>query len=115
MAFDRDKVKSLISAGSEIAGPTAGAAIGFLAGGPGGAALGGFLGVVIPKGLSDMTDRFLSSREKTRVGATAAFALAKIKMYRDSGKEPRNDGFFEDKGEGRTDADEIFEGVLLKA
>ncbi len=115
MPRDKDKVKSLISAGSEIAGPAAGAAIGFLVGGPAGAALGGSLGVLIPKGLSDITDRILSTREKIRVGATAAFALTKIKSRLDSGDKLRNDGFFEDKGKGKTDAEEIFEGVLLKA
>jgi len=111
----KKKVKSLISAGSELAGPTAGGAIGFLIGGPGGAALGGLFGILISKGLSDVTDRVLSHREKVRVGAAATFALTKIRARLDSGDELRNDGFFSEKGKGRADAEEIFEGVLLKA
>ncbi|HEX74850.1 MAG TPA: hypothetical protein G4N93_06900 [Dehalococcoidia bacterium] len=115
MPLDKDKVKSLISTGSDIAGAATGGAIGFLTGGPGGAAIGGSLGVIISKGLSDIADRLLSNREKIRVGATVTFALTKIKSRLDSGHELRNDGFFEDKERGRADAEEIFEGVLLKA
>jgi len=119
MPSDREKVESLISTGGEIAGTATGGAIGFLAGGPAGAAVGGALGVIISKGairlLSDIADRFLSKREKIRVGATAAFALAKIKSHLDAGFKARNDGFFDDKEGKRSDAEEIFEGVLLKA
>jgi len=115
MPTDEDKVKSLISMGSEITGPAAGSAIGFLIGGPGGVALGGLSGFIISRGLSDITCRLLSNREKVRVGATATYAITKVKERLDSGDELRNDGFFQDKGKGRTDAEEIFEGVLLKA
>ena len=101
--------------GSDIAGAATGSAIGFLTGGPGGAAIGGATGVIISKSLSDITDRLLSNREKMRVGATATFALTKIKSRLDSGDKLRNDGFFEEKEGGRPDAEEIFEGVLLKA
>ncbi len=114
MSLD-DKIKSLISMGGEITGPAAGSAIGFLVGGPGGAAVGGLSGVIISRGLSDITGRLLSKREKVRVGATATYAITKVKARLDSGDELRNDGFFQDKGKGRTDAEEIFEGVLLKA
>lgn len=110
-----DKVKSLISYGTDMTGAATGAAIGFLTGGPAGAALGGVLGATIRRGLSDITDRVLSNREKMRVGATATFALTKIKSYLDSGRERRGDGFFEEKLTGRSDAEEVFEGVLLKA
>lgn len=68
MPSNREKVESLIATGSEIAGNEAGGAIGFLAGGPGGAAAGGVLAVIISKSairlLSDIADRFLSKREK---------------------------------------------------
>ena len=111
----KDKLESLISYGTDITGASAGAAIGFLTGGPAGAALGGVLGVTIHRGLSDITDRVLSNREKMRVSITATFALTKIKSYLDSGREQRRDGFFEEKQTGRSDAEEVFEGVLLKA
>lgn len=115
MPLDKDKIKSLITTGTEIAGNVTGGAITFLTEGLGGVALGGSLGVVISKILSDITNRLLSNREQVRVGATATYAITKVKARLNSGDELRNDGFFEDKGEGRTDADEIFEGVLLKA
>jgi len=110
-----DKIKSLLSMGSDIAGAATGGALGCLVGGPGGAALGGASGVVIARSLSDIVDRVLSTREKIRVGATATFALEGIKSRLDSGDELRNDGFFEKKEKARSDAEEIFEGVLLKA
>lgn len=114
-----DKVVSLISNGSEIAGPAIGGAVGFLTGGPAGAAAGGALGAIAPKAirklLADITNRTLSKREQIRVGATAAFALEKIKSYMDSGKAPRNDGFFSSNETERPNAEEIFEGVLLKS
>lgn len=115
MTLDEDKVKSLIRKGSEIAGPAAGGAIGYLIGGPGGAALGGALGAIIPKSIFDISNRILSRREEIRVGATAAFAITKIKSRRDAGDALRNDGFFEKEEKKRADAEEIFEGVLLKA
>ena len=79
MLPNEEKIKSLLSSGSEITGAAAGSAIGFFIGGPVGAAIGGASGVVTSKVLSDIADRLLSGREKVRVGATAIFALEKIK------------------------------------
>jgi len=115
MQTDEDKIKFLISMGSDITGAAAGSGIGFLIGGPAGAALGGPLGILIRKALSDITNRVLSTREKIRVGATAQFAITKIKERLNSGDKLRDDGFLKDKERRRTDAEEIFEGVLLKA
>lgn len=121
------KVKSLISTGSEIAGNAIGETLAFLCGGavggtlggPVGAAVGGAVGVTISKTstklLSDFADRFLSSREEVRVGGTAALAISKIKDYLDAGMLPRDDNFFTDQDGKRTNAEEIFEGVLLKS
>lgn len=111
MPDSKEKIESLISTGSKIAGAVTGEAVAFLVGGPGGAAIGG----VLTKILSDIADRILSKREKMRVGATAAFALEKIKSYLDAGLRLRDDGFFQGKEGNRADAEEIFEGVLLKA
>jgi hypothetical protein len=111
----RNKVKSLISLGSEIAGAVSGEAVAFLTRGIGGAAAGGAVKVLVSKSLSDIANRVLSNREKVRIGATAAFALAKIELYRAAGYKPREDGFFGGEEKGRSDAEEIFEGVLLKA
>ena len=115
MPTDEDKVKSLISMGSDITGAATGGGIGFLIGGPAGAAVGGPLGILIRRGLSDIANRVLSTREKIRVGATAWYAITKIEERRNSGDMLRDDGFFEAKGKERPGAEEIFEGVLLKA
>jgi len=115
MLPDEDKIKSLISAGSAIVGTATGGAVSFVTGGLAGATLGGPLGVITSKVLSDIANRLLSTREETRVGATAWYALNKIKSRRASGDKPRTDGFFKSKEKGRPDAEEIFEGVLLKA
>lgn len=118
MAEEKKKIDSLIETGSEMAGSAVGGAVGFLAGGIGGAIVGGPLGVVIAKSankvLCDISSRFLSKREEIRVGATAAFALEKIKLYLETGKSPRDDGFFNASSK-RSEADEVFEGVLLKS
>lgn len=116
---NENKVKALIYGGTEIAGSAAGGAIGFLVGGLPGASGGNALGVAIAKTtgklLSDLVDRSLSERERVRVGGTAALAISKIQEFFDSGYKPRNDGFFEKQGNQRPDAEEIFEGTLLKS
>lgn len=123
MDKNKEKAKNLISAGSEIIGDSAGAAIGFIlgaaVGGLGGAVVGAGLGKLtsktIEKVITDVSNRSLSKREEARVGATAALAISKIQEYLDSGQLPRNDDFFADQDNNRSDAEEIFEGVLLKA
>ena len=115
MPEDDDKLERLIKAGGDIAGPATGSALGFLIGGPGGAAIGGAVGVAVSKVVRDVANRVLSDREQTRVGATVTFALAQIKSRLDSGYKLRDDGFFETKDQERSGAEEIFEGVLLKA
>jgi len=123
MSENTEKAKRLISAGSEIVGDSAGAAIGFILGasfgGLGGAVVGAGLGKLtsksIEKIITDFSNRSLSKREEVRVGATAALAIVKIQKCLDSGYTLRDDGFFTVQYTGRSDAEEIFEGALLKA
>lgn len=119
MENGKDKVKELLESGKELVGPTIGGGIGgllgFLAAGPIGAAGGGALGGAIEKLISDVANRHLSKREEIRVGATTVFAISKIKERLEQGSPLRNDGFFEQKDKGRSSAEEVFEGVLLKA
>lgn len=113
-SLDRERVAFLITAGSEITGGATGGALGLIFGGPLGAAIGGGFGGVVPV-LGDFVNRMLSQREKARVGAAATFALLKAKENIDAGRKPRDDGFFATNNSKRSNADEIFEGVLLKA
>lgn len=108
----------LIEGGSELAGAASGAAIGLL-GGPGGAIGGAVAGVALTRVLkrvgADLKQRLLGPREEVRIGAAAAFAGATIQELLDAGLTPRNDGFFEAQAEERPAAEEVLEGVLLKA
>ena len=110
-----ERIKNLLSGGAEIAGAAVGGAIGFFATGPSGAAAAGALGVATAKLLQDISHRALSHREEVRVGATASYAVDYIRQRLQAGETPRNDGFFSGQTTGTSPAEEIFEGVLLKA
>jgi hypothetical protein len=113
---NNDKVKSIIQAGSEIAGAAVGGALGFIAGGPAPAAGAAVVGVTLTRVLGDVSSRFLSRRETTRVGGVAAIAASIIDERLRRGDELRSDGFFEASNTNeRSPADEIFEGTLLAA
>ena len=113
---NNDKVKSIIQAGSEIAGAAVGSALGFFAGGPVPAAGAAVAGVALTRVLGDVASRFLSGRETMRVGGVAAIAASIIDERLKRGDELRSDGFFEAGNTNeRSPADEIFEGTLLAA
>ncbi len=111
-------LRSLINSGTEIAGGAVGGALGFLAGGPVGAAVLGAGGALAAIALGhvgeEIADRFLGPREKVRIGGLALSA-ARIKDRIDAGEKIRNDGFFDPKPDGRPDAEEVAENILLKA
>ena len=94
-----ERTKSLVKAGSEITGPAMGATIGSLLGGPIGAAIGGASAQLLQRGIieigTDIAERFLSKREKIRIGGVTIYAVDKILKKLDAGEMPRNDGFFE--------------------
>ena len=119
MSENEDKTKSLIEGGFEIAGTAITGAVGFAAGGPiaaAGAAVGGLLltKTLIKVG-SDVYDRVLGPRERVRMGATATFAIERIKRNQDQGLALRTDGFFAEDASNRSKAEELLEGVLLKS
>lgn len=115
MGFDDKNIENLVSAGADIAGAAVGGALGFIAGGPIGAASAGAMGVGVTRVLRDIATRILSTREATRVGATAAIAISSIKERLEHGEQLRNDAFFESNNGTRSSADEVFEGTLLAA
>lgn len=110
-----DRVKNLLTLGSEIAGAAVGGAVGFFAAGPAGAAGAGVLGVAAAKLLQDVSGRSLSRREEIRIGAAAAFAIDYIRHRLEAGERPRTDGFFTEQQAGISAAEEIFDGVLVTA
>lgn len=96
MSNNLDRVRTIITTGSEMAGAASGGVLGFLMGEPGGAAVGDVAGVAISKVsakvLSDVAHRSLSQGEEIRIGA-ATFAIQNIQRRLDNGEHPRNDGF----------------------
>lgn len=118
-AKESQGLQSLISAGSDIAGGAIGGALGFLAAGPFGAAAGGAGGAiaaeVIKKLGTDAAERMLGPRERVRIGAAIAIASEHIRARTERGERLREDGFFDQKPDGRSDSEEVSESVLTKA
>lgn len=109
-----EKVIEILKTGAEIAGGVTGAAISLYSGSPEALLFGAALNPVIKNLFLDFTNRTLSRREEIKIGAAADFAIVKIAKYLESGLKPRNDDFFDYDVNKRSNADEIFEGVLLK-
>ena len=110
--MDKNKLKKYLETGADIAGGIAGGAIGLI-GGPAGAILGGGLGVALTSGVKEIVNRNLAEREKSRTAASVAYIFTGIQNKLDSGIQVRQDSFF-DSSNGRSSAEELFEGVLLK-
>lgn len=113
---------ALIRRGAETVGAAGGAALGgvlaFLSGTSEGtaaaAAAGSLVGTTFAHVVGDIAERVLSERERTRLEMTAYQIAVRTKERVDAGDRPREDGFFERDQTGRSTADEILEGVLLK-
>lgn len=112
-------VQKLISTGAEIAGGAIGGALGFLAGGPGGAAVLGAAGAAAAAALKhigeEASERLLSPREQVRVGGVLALTAAEVQSRAQRGEKIRADGFFDASVIGRSDGEEVAESVLLKS
>jgi hypothetical protein len=126
--------KDMINAGAEITGGAiAGGASGFLLGGPAGALAGSVAGGSAPllkRGIigivGDIAERFLSERERIRIGGVVNYASHKIQEKMNAGEELRNDDFFqvppirqlacsEIPFIERPASQEVLEGILLAA
>lgn len=70
---------------------------------------------IIKYTLQDFTRRVLSPNEENKLKIVIESAILEINSRLDGGARPRDDGFFTDEQNGRAKAQEIFEGVLLKA
>jgi len=115
---DSKKLSEFIGKGSEIAGSATGCLLGFIAGGPIGAAVGGAAAPIFTMGLKaigDYAQRVLSERESCRIAGVSALSINNIKERIDNGESLRSDSFFENDGFSNSSAYEIFEGMLLKA
>ena len=113
----------LITKGAEVAtgafGNAASAATGFLLGGPEGAVIGGALGATVAMTLrgvgQEISARLLGPREEARIGYVYTLAAAEIVERISNGEDIRSDDFFEQGPENRSQAEEVWESVLLKS
>lgn len=115
---EREKIKNVINIGSEITGALGSTILSLLLGGNEGVIAGTIAKPIFTNSLKtiiDFANRKLSKREEIRIGATTTYTLIKIKQYLDNGYEPRTDGFFSISENTRSNAEEIFEGVLQKS
>ncbi len=116
--MQKNTAKQLLYNSAEIAGGGLGAALGFLAGDPFAAAISGGVGaaaVGILKNIGkDFTERQLSPQEDIRVGKVLAIAALEIHQRLEKGESLRDDGFFDEKPNGRSDAEEVAEAIMLK-
>ncbi|WP_025162973.1 hypothetical protein [Paraclostridium bifermentans] len=112
-------IEFLIESGAEITGSSVGAIIGGTVAGPVGVAAGVVGGkaveVAFSKLGSEIQERVLSKRESKKIGATATYALEKIKDNIEKGKQIRDDDFFTEDFTGRSKADEVVEGIMFSA
>ena len=119
----KDNFQPLLDHGPEMlaggAATVTGATIAWLlGGGPEALAIGGTVGkgiqIALGKVGGEISSRQLGPREEKRVGATLITAAAEIYRRLENGDALRDDGFFDAKHPGRSDAEEVAESVLLK-
>jgi len=110
--MNKEELKNYLDKGTDIAGGAISGALGLI-GGPVGAIVGGALGVAITHGIKEFVNRQLSNRQEIRVAASTVYILSGINNKLKNGEQIRQDGFF-DYGNGRSNAEELFEGVTLK-
>ena len=109
-----DKLKKIIEDGGTILSAAVGGGIGFIVGGPVGAAAGSVVSVAITRVGKEISSRFLSPREEIRIGDAINIAVTSIKQRIEKGESVRNDDFFSEEGNGKCKADEVLENMLLK-
>lgn len=110
-------VKWMVARAAEITGNSAAAGAGLVLGsaiGPSGALVGAVVGPVVAQ-LSEFGMRSLGRREEERVAASVVFACQAFERLQAQGSVVRADGFFESQEGGRSDGDEVIEGVLRAA
>lgn len=107
----KERIRSLIDTGAELAGVAVGGVISFLAGGPVGSAVLGAGGAAAAKSLkhigNETCERLIGPREKVRVGGVLAIAADQIDQRLKNGEALRDDDFFQEKQSGRPDAEEV--------
>ncbi len=110
---EEDDARELVEAGTELAGALSGGAVGTI-GGPLGIVAGAATGVLVQRAARAVVRR-LSHRERERVGAALIFIDEDSARREERGERVRNDGFFDDRGRVRPEAEDLLEAVLRQA
>ena len=97
----------------DVSGRVVAPLVGLIAAGPTGAIAGGVVGTMIKYGVEEFLTRHLTPKEVRRAGTSAEYMIKGIDERLKAGNEI-NMAFFEEQ-ENLSDAEEIFEGILLKA
>ena len=105
-----DEGSQLRSTGADLAGALIGGAVGIPLGPPG-AVVGGAVGVMVQHGVRNLLGRHNSGGEK-RVGAGVLLLERDVRDREEKGQIPRNDGFFDDRGRLRPEAEDLLEEIL---
>lgn len=114
----QNRLRILLNEGKKIAGeatgiPNSSAIDEFLQGS------GGVVGVTASMAVQRIGDEILSRqlgpREAGRVGRVVTLAASGIVQRCKGGEKVRDDGFFKEQVPGRSDAEEVWESVLLKS
>ena len=116
-------IRRLIERGTEIAGggfsSIAATATGFVLGGTEGALLGGAVGSSAAMGFrwlgAEISSRLLGPREHQRIGYVFTLAASEIATRIEGGEQVRQDGFFDESSDSRSDAKDVWEGILMKS
>ncbi|MCY4140472.1 MAG: hypothetical protein OXF56_19675 [Rhodobacteraceae bacterium] len=115
---ENPKLRRAIDEGVEITGGAAGGALGVISGDPALAGVLGAAGVAAGNALrqvgNEIADRVLGPRERKRLGAVVSVIAKDIHARALRGETVRNDRFFSESPNTRSDAEEVAESVLLK-
>ena len=122
-AQKNERLRNLVRRGADVFGGgienATGAVIGLLIGGPpgaiAGAAAGAVAGLTLRRLGHELSARLLAPREEARVGYVFTLAAQEITARLERGEKARTDGFFGESGAERSDAEEVWESVLLKS
>jgi hypothetical protein len=104
------RVKRLLEGGADLAGAVGGVGATAL----GGSWAGAVVGVAITHTVAAV-GRLLSRREEERVGVALLTIRADTRDREERGERPRDDGFFNDRGQMRPEAEDLLEGILRQA
>lgn len=109
---DKDKkFNELIELGCSMLGSTIGSIIG-----PAGLVIGPLAGYVFKKVGTQIADTYLSQLQKERIAKTLVNAIFKDKSNNDDrNKKIRGEEYFKSSSDDRSDAEKVFESILLKA